>query len=80
SEAAAHEDSAGLSVYTRYLVEGIETGAADVDSDGWIAIEELHDYASGRVKQAAPSMTPKFYPVEEGYKFCWQNRPQMTRS
>jgi molecular chaperone DnaK (HSP70) len=67
SETAGHED-AGLSIYTRYLVEGIEKGAADTDGDGWIAVEELHEYAASRVKEAAPAMTPKFYPVEEGYK------------
>jgi uncharacterized caspase-like protein len=66
--AAAGHDDAGLSIYTRHLVEGIETGAADVDGDGWIAVEELHEYAASRVKEAAPAMTPKFYPVEEGYK------------
>jgi uncharacterized caspase-like protein len=34
------------SVYTQYLVEGIEKGAADLDDDGWISVDELHDYAS----------------------------------
>ncbi len=67
SEIAGHENS-GLSIYTRYLVEGIEKGAADSDGDGWIAVEELHEYAANRVKEASPAMTPKFYPVEEGYK------------
>jgi uncharacterized caspase-like protein len=62
-----HEE-VGLSIYTRYLVEGIETGAADTSGDGWIAVEELHEYAANRVKEAAPAMTPKFYPVEQGYK------------
>ena len=67
SATPGHEDE-GLSIYTRYLVEGIEKGAADTDGDGWIAVEELHEYAANRVKEAAPAMTPKFYPVEEGYK------------
>jgi uncharacterized caspase-like protein len=62
------DGNTGLSIYTRYLVEGIETGAADLDGDDWISVDELHEYASKKVKQAAPAMTPKFYPVEEGYK------------
>jgi formylglycine-generating enzyme required for sulfatase activity len=62
------EGDTGLSIYTRYLVEGIATGAADLDEDDWISVDELHEYASKKVKQAAPAMTPKFYPVEEGYK------------
>ncbi|OLP19520.1 sulfatase-modifying factor protein [Leptolyngbya sp. 'hensonii'] len=68
--------SPGLSVYTRYLVEGIETGAADRDGDGAIAVEELHDYAARRVKEAAPAMTPKIYPVEEGYRIILARSPK----
>jgi formylglycine-generating enzyme required for sulfatase activity/uncharacterized caspase-like protein len=66
AEPTEHGD--GLSIYTRYLVEGIATGAADLDEDDWISVDELHEYASKKVKQAAPAMNPKFYPVEEGYK------------
>ena len=54
------------SVYTHYWVEGICTGAADLDEDGAIAVEELHAYASRKVKQAAPAMTPGFYPAKDG--------------
>ena len=50
-----------LSIYTKYLVEGIETGAADKDGDQLISVNELHEYASERVQEAAPAMTPKFY-------------------
>ncbi len=56
------------SVYTRYLVEGIRTGAADLDSDGWISVDELHEYASNKVQVAAPGIKPEFYPVEGGDK------------
>jgi tetratricopeptide (TPR) repeat protein len=70
-----HEDS-GLSVYTRFLVEGIETGAADIGGNGLITVDELHEYASDRVKKAAPAMTPKFYPVEEGYKILIAKSPR----
>lgn len=66
---ATEYGSTGLSIYTRYLVEGIETGAADLNEDDWISVGELHKYAAERVQQEAPTMTPKFFsPVEEGYK------------
>jgi uncharacterized caspase-like protein len=52
------------SVYTRYLVEGISTGAADLDSDGWMSVDELHEYASNRVRIAAPALKPKLYPAK----------------
>ena len=57
-----------LSVYTHYIVEGIETGAADLDGNGTISIENLHDYACRKVQESAPAMKPKIYAVEEGFK------------
>ena len=60
SKASSH------SVYTHYLVEGIRTGAADRDSDGWISVDELHEYASKRTQTAAPAVRTEFYPVEDG--------------
>ena len=62
------QQGSDLSVYTRYLVEGIETGAADFNNDGAISVDELHDYAKSKVQEAAPAMKPKIYAVEEGYK------------
>ncbi|KAM3098636.1 caspase, EACC1-associated type [Phormidesmis sp. 146-12] len=69
------QEGVDLSVYTRYLVEGIGKGAADQDEDGWISVDELHDYASRKVQEAAPAMTPKFYPVEEGYRIRLSKAP-----
>jgi hypothetical protein len=34
------------------MVEGIEKGTADTGGDGWIAVEELHEYATSWVKEA----------------------------
>ena len=65
-----------LSIYTHYLVEGFRTGGADQDDDGSISVEELHDYASGKVKEAAPAMTPEFYPVRDGYKILLAKSPK----
>ncbi|MBE9126919.1 MULTISPECIES: caspase, EACC1-associated type [unclassified Coleofasciculus] len=70
------QEGSELSVYTRYLVEGIEKGAADKDGDGWISVDELHNYASVKVTEAAPAMTPKFYPVEEGYRIRLAKSPK----
>ncbi|MEO0839849.1 MAG: caspase family protein, partial [Cyanobacteria bacterium J06643_5] len=65
-----------LSVYTRYLVEGIDTGAADTDGDGQISIDELYEYANGKVREAYPAMTPEFYPVKEGHKILLAKSPK----
>jgi len=56
-----------LSIYTKYLVEGIKTGAADTDKNGQISADELHEYASKKVQQESQQMTPKFFTyMEEG--------------
>lgn len=57
------------SVYTRYFVEGITTGAADLDSDGWISVGELHDYAIRKVQVAAPVANSVFYCADDPNKF-----------
>ncbi len=62
------QPDASMSVYTRYLVEGLATGAADAGGDGEISVDELHEYARSKVQEAAPAMKPEIYAVREGYK------------
>ncbi|MEH2347858.1 MAG: GUN4 domain-containing protein [Nostoc sp.] len=64
-----------LSVYTRYIVEGIEKGAADTDNDGMISVDELHEYARKKVQEAAPAMKPEIYAVREGFKIKLAKAP-----
>jgi GUN4-like/Caspase domain len=61
------EDEIGGGIYTRYLVEGIEKGAADTDKDGVITVAELHEYAKRKVQEAKPAMKPEIFAVREGY-------------
>jgi len=49
------------SVYTRYLVEGMETGAADLDNDGVVSVDELHEYTSRKVRKIAPGIESVIY-------------------
>jgi tetratricopeptide (TPR) repeat protein len=64
-----------LSVYTQYVVEGLRTGIADRDEDGWISIDDLHEFATAKVREVAPAMQPKIYAVEEGYKIRFAKAP-----
>jgi hypothetical protein len=59
------QQGSDLSLYTRYLVEGIETGAGDRDEDGKISMRELHDYATSKVQETAPNMTPKLITLKD---------------
>ena len=67
-EYSFQQGSLKLSVYTHFFVEGLEKGAADLDSDGLISADEMHIYVSKKVKQAAPKMTPQFFPAEQGHR------------
>ncbi|HAC63952.1 MAG TPA: peptidase C14 [Cyanothece sp. UBA12306] len=58
----------GLSIYTDYLIEGLETGMADGDRDEMIAVEEWHEYAQEKVKEIAPTVMPQIYAFKESYK------------
>lgn len=69
------QQGSDFSIYTHYLIEGIETGAADLDNDGEILVEELHEYAKKRVREASPAMKPEIYAVKEGYKILLFNTP-----
>jgi hypothetical protein len=66
----------GVSIYTQYLVQGLETGAADRNDDGKITVDELHEYAKEKVQEAAPTMQPEIYAVREGYKILIARAPQ----
>ncbi|MEO0834934.1 MAG: hypothetical protein AAFY16_02865 [Cyanobacteria bacterium J06642_3] len=57
-----------LSIYTHYLIEGMETGGADRDNDSMISVDELHEYAKNKVQEVLPAMKPEIYAIKEGYK------------
>ena len=66
----------GASLYTTYLVQGLETGAADKDGNGQITVDELHEYAREKVQEQAPTMQPEIYAAREGYKIFIARAPQ----
>ncbi|WP_228058113.1 caspase, EACC1-associated type [Nostoc sp. LEGE 12447] len=70
------QQGSDLSIYTRYLIEGITTGAADLDEDGVVSIDELHEYASRKVREIQPTMRPEIYTSREGFKIRLTKVPQ----
>ncbi|MBW4596643.1 MAG: ABC transporter substrate-binding protein [Brasilonema angustatum HA4187-MV1] len=69
------QQGADISTYTRYIVEGLGTGVADRDQDGWISVDELHEYAKQKVQEVAPAMNPEIYAIKEGYKIKLAKAP-----
>ncbi|MEM7793055.1 MAG: SUMF1/EgtB/PvdO family nonheme iron enzyme [Cyanobacteria bacterium P01_C01_bin.118] len=73
----SEDEGEGPSIYTRYLVQGIEKGAADLNGDGWISVDELHEFASRKVQEESPAMNPKIITIkDEGYKLIVARSPQ----
>jgi hypothetical protein len=71
------EKGADLSIYTRYLVEGIASGAADEDEDGVITVDELHRYAGRKVRDTSPTMSPTLITLkDEGFRVQVARSPQ----
>jgi hypothetical protein len=58
-EGDAVSGSGTPSVFTRYLVEAMRTGAADLDGDGDIALDELYSWVYDRVVAEVPQQRPK---------------------
>jgi formylglycine-generating enzyme required for sulfatase activity/uncharacterized caspase-like protein len=54
------------SVFTHFLVEGMRTGAADLDADGRISLDELYTYAYDQILRSGQAkQTPhKFLEIE----------------
>lgn len=53
------------SVFTRYLIQGLQTGEADADRDGKVTLDELYDYVYARVVNETPRQTPGKWTFKE---------------
>ncbi|WP_052424027.1 caspase family protein [Nonomuraea candida] len=58
TDLADAQETTAPSVFTRALVEGLETGEADRDQDGYVGIHELYDFVYDKVRAVMPSQTP----------------------
>jgi hypothetical protein len=66
-------DGGPQSVFTRYLVEGLRTGAADLDQDGDVSLDELYSYVYERVVDEVPQQRPKKQDDVEGRIYIARN-------
>jgi hypothetical protein len=61
------------SLFTKYLVEAISSGAADLDEDGDIALDELYSYVYEQVVAEVPQQRPKKQEDVDGRIFIARN-------
>ena len=52
------EGKGATSIFTRNMVEGLTTGRADQDGDGFVSLNELYDYIYDRVMDETPQQRP----------------------
>ncbi len=57
-EGDAIEGQGARSIFTRAVVDGLQTGQADLDGDGYVSLDELYDYAHERVVDETPQQRP----------------------
>ncbi|MDJ0536135.1 MAG: tetratricopeptide repeat protein [Xenococcaceae cyanobacterium MO_207.B15] len=69
------QEGKNLSLYTQYLVEGIETGAAGKKEQGKIYAFELHDYAKAKVQEVKPKQQPGIIIDKEGFNILLSQAP-----
>ena len=67
------------SVFTAALVEGLATGNADRDEDGWVSLNELYDYVFDRVREQNPHQTPSRDVEMQGELYLARSRRRRIR-
>ena len=67
------------SVFTSALVEGLTTGDADRDEDGWVSLDELYDYVFDKVQEQNPHQTPSRHFELEGELYLARSRRRRIR-
>lgn len=51
--------TAAPSVFTAALVKGLGTGAADIDGDGLVSVDDLYTYVRNEIRAVTPYQTPE---------------------
>jgi hypothetical protein len=67
------------SVFTSALVEGLTTGDADQDEDGWVSLDELYNYVFDKVREQNPHQTPSRQVQLEGDLYLARSRRRRIR-
>lgn len=71
---------AQTSLYTHYLIKGLQSGAADINGDGKITVDELYDYIYEQIVKQTPKQTPgKWSYKEQGEIIIALSQPEESQ-
>lgn len=65
------------SLFTHFIVQGIQTGEADSNRDGKITVDELYDYAYSRILDKTPKQVPGKWSFKEQGELIIAKSPLM---
>jgi formylglycine-generating enzyme required for sulfatase activity/uncharacterized caspase-like protein len=68
------------SVFTHYLVHGLQTGEADINADGLITLDELYDYVYAQVVRETPRQTPGKWTYKQQGEILIARNPALAAS
>ena len=69
-----------LSVFTRTLVSGLQSGEADIDGDGQISVQDLYNYAYKRIALPGSRQTPTISAVGQEGEIILARVPEAARA
>jgi hypothetical protein len=64
------------SVFTRYLIEALQTGVADANGDGVVTIDEVYEYVYRKVLEENPNQTPGKWTYKQHGTFVFAKNPK----
>jgi uncharacterized caspase-like protein len=68
-----------LSLFTHHLLEGLKTGGADLNRDGWITLEEWYEYTYTQVVSETPRQVPHKWSYRQQGDLVIARNPQLEQ-